>query len=444
MPDRVWGPVSHSFGLNHLRRLRTDQLDFYQDMQDRYGDSVAVRFGPYRVWLLFHPDHAETVLATQAETFGRFEPTMRILSQWTGGGLFNAEGEAWRLRRRQVLPAFASKRLPGYGERIVARTLALREDWERRCNDGALRVDTDREMVALTITIVGDTLFGEPLDDSTGSIAGAVATMSDIAFRESTMIVRPPAFLPTPHNRRKAEMIATMVGIVDRIVEERLSVERADRGDLLSMLIEECGADRKVLRDEVMTLLIAGHETSSAAATWAAMLLGGAPRDTVNRLLDEIAAATGDRPPTTADLRAMPFLRAVCCEALRLYPPGYTMFLRRAAKDAMVGNAPIKCNDVVQVVPWIIQRDPRWFEGPEDFVPERFLRDPTWPAYAYLPFSAGPRVCVGQSFAMMEMALVLATVLQRFVPMATDPVQPEAKFSLRPRGGLPQVWRLRG
>ena len=444
MPDRASGPVSPTLGLDHLLRLRSDQLSFYKEMQHRYGDAVPIRFGPYRNWLLFHPEHAEIVLATRAEAFRRFEPTMRILSQWTGRGLFVVEGDAWRQRRRQVLPAFATKRLPGYGERIVARAAALRRSWESRCRQGSLSVDTDREMIALTITIVGDTLFGEALDDATGSVTDAVEALSDIAFRESTMILRWPKFLPTQHNRRKARTVSIMNGVVGRIVEERLATDRRDRGDLLSMLIEHCGADGSAVRDEVMTLLIAGHETSSAGLSWTAMLLGAASEDVRDRLLQEIAAVIGDRLPVTNDLCHMPFLRAVCSEALRLYPPGYTMFLRRANDDIAVGSARIRRDDVVQVVPWIMQRDPRWFESPTAFVPERFLSDPTWPPYAYLPFSAGPRACIGQSFALMEMALVLATLLQRFIPTRTDSVEPEAKFSLRPRGGLPQVWQVRG
>lgn len=442
MPNAT-GPSSMMLGLNHLARLKSDQLGFYRDMQARYGDAVPVRLGPYRNWLLFHPDHAEAVLAKQAENFRRFEPTMRILAQWTGQDLFVVEGEAWRERRRQVLPAFASKRLPEYGNRIVARAAALRRDWESRCDDGLLTVDTDAEMIALTITIVGDTLFGEPLDDATGTLIRAVGSLSDIAFRESTMILPMPRFVPTRHNRRKAETVSVMNRMVDRIVSPRLQGEFVDRGDLLSMLIEQCGADRQAVHDEVLTLLIAGHETSSAGMSWCAMLLGSAGRDVRRRLLDEIRNAVGDRLPTFADLADMPFLRAVCSEALRLYPPGYTMFLRRANNDIDVRGARIRKDEVVQIVPWISQRDPRWFEAPDNFVPDRFLAEPTWPSYAYLPFSVGPRVCIGQSFALMELALALATLLQRFEPMAPSKmVEPEAKFSLRPRGGLPQVWRL--
>jgi len=430
-------------GLGHLLRLRGDQLAFYADMQSRHGDAVPLRLGPYRSWLLFHPDAIEGVLATRAAAFIRFEPVMQVLAQWNGASLLVSEGERWRARRRQVLPAFAQRRLPGYGDRIVARTLAWLDALEAAPGDAPL-LDTDREMAALTLDLAADTLFGERLGDRAGAIGEAVATLSEVAFRESTAPLRLPDWLPTPLARRKRRAVGAMDALVRGIVTARLARPEDDRGDLLSILAEGGAADPVAVRDEVMTLLIAGHETTGALLSWTLDLLArhGAVLAAVRA---EIGLAAGSRAPRADDLRAMPLLRAVIEEALRLYPPAYALFPRRATEDVTVGGVALRRGDLAVVVPWVTQRDPRWFDEPTAFRPGRFLADSGWPRYAYVPFGAGPRVCVGAAFGMLEAGLVLATLLQRVTPTSVSdaPAVPEARFSLRPRGGLPQRWHIR-
>ena len=444
--DRTAAPSS-LFGLGHLLRLRTDQLAFYRDMQTRHGDAVRLRLGPWRNWLLFHPDAVEAVLATRAASFVRFEPVMRVLAQWNGQSLLVSEGERWHGRRRKVLPAFATRRLPGYAERIVERTLALRDNWE---SAGAPVVDTDREMVALTLEIAADTLFGQALGARAGPVGQAVSVLSDVAFRESTSPLVLPDWLPLPRKARKRRAIAVMEALVGGIVAARMAGPAADRGDLLSMLIE-AETDPAAVRDEVMTLLIAGHETSGALISWSSDLLARHP-DQLAAVQAELDRELGDRLPGAAVLDRLPLLRAVVAEALRLYPPAYGLFPRRAVEDVTVGDVMIRRNDLVQLIPFVTQRDRRWFEEPDSFRPGRFLDTPRWPRFAYFPFGAGPRVCIGQAFGLLEASLVLATLLQRLSP---EPVSgpgsrpeaavavPAAKFSLRPRGGLPQRWRRR-
>lgn len=440
MPDpaRVPSPL---FGLGHVWRLRRDQLSFYRDMQARHGDAVPIRLGPWRSWLLFHPDAIEGVLATQASSFIRFEPVMRVLAQWNGQSLLVAEGDAWRARRRQVLPAFASRRLPGYGDRVVAQTLLLREAWE---GGAASPVDTDRAMVALTLEIAASTLFGEALGPRAEAIGDAVATLSAVAFHESTSAFTLPDWLPLPGKARKREAMARMEALVMGIVTARHAAPAADAGDLLSMLLAAEGADPVAVRNEVMTLLIAGHETSGALLSWASELLARHPQS-LAAVQAEIDSRLDGQPPRAADLEHLPLLRATIAEALRLHPPAYALFPRRATVDVEVAGASIRRGDLVQIVPFVTQRDERWFEAAASFRPERFLGPPAWPRYAYLPFGAGPRVCIGQAFGLMEAALVLATLLQRLspVPAGQGPAEAEARFSLRPRGGLPQHWRRR-
>lgn len=437
--------ASPLLGLGHVLRLRADQLGFYRDMQARHGDAVRLRLGPWRSWLLFHPDAIEAVVATHASSFVRFEPVMRVLAQWNGQSLIVSEGERWRDRRRAVLPAFASRRMPGYGERVVGRTLVLRDAWEDTARQGVPpEVDTDREMARLALDIAADTLFGERLGARAGPVGDAVAVLSEVAFRESTAAFRPPDWVPWPGRRRKRGAIGTMDALVTGIVAARMADPVADRGDLLSMLVASAGGDARAVRDEVMTLLIAGHETSGALLSWISHLLSRHP-DVLAAVQAELDAALGERPPAAGDLQALPLLRAVVSEALRLYPPAYTLLPRRAVEDVLVGGAAIRRGDLVQVVPFTTQRDGRWFEAPDAFRPERFLGPPSWPRYAFLPFGAGPRVCIGQAFGLLEAGLVMATLLQRLSPetAGVGEVVPEARFSLRPRGGLPQRWRRR-
>jgi cytochrome P450 len=201
--------------------------------------------------------------------------------------------------------------------------------------------------------------------------------------------------------------------------------------------------DAQAARDDAVTLLIAGHETSGATLCWLGYLLAQSP-DAMARVIEEVDSVLQGRPATLEDVQSLTFLRAAVDEALRLFPPAYGLFPRRAIRDVVAGEVKIKRDDLVMLTPWVTHRDPRWFEEPGAFRPARFLSAPTWPTYAYFPFGAGPRSCVGQQFGLVEITLAMATLLQRFVPEpVAAPVQPEAKFSLRPQGGMPQRWALR-
>jgi cytochrome P450 len=408
-------------------------------MQAQHGDAVRLRLGPWHSWLLFHPHAIEAVLATRATSFVRFEPIMRVLAQWNGQSLLVSEGDRWHARRRKVLPAFATRRLPGYAERVVERTLVLRDKWEAA---DAPIIDTDREMVALALEIAANTLFGETLGDRALAIGRAVAVLSEVAFRESTSPLVLPDWMPLPSKARKRQAIADMDALVRGIVATRMALPTSDRGDLLSMLIE-AETDAVAVRDEVMTLLIAGHETGGALISWSCDLLARHP-DELAMVQAELDHALDGELPGAADLERLPILRAVVAEALRLYPPAYGLFPRRALENVIVGDVTIRQGDIVQLIPFVTQRDPRWFERPAEFRPGRFRSAQPWPRYAYFPFGAGPRVCVGQAFGLLEASLVLATLLQRLSPEpAASQALPEAKFSLRPKGGLPQRWLRR-
>jgi cytochrome P450/protein-S-isoprenylcysteine O-methyltransferase Ste14 len=436
------GPRSLVLGLDSLWRLRRP-LDYYGALHRRHGDVVRLRIGPYRIWLLFHPAAIEAALTTHADSFVRFEPVMRVLRQWNGQSLLTSEGARWRARRRQALPAFARSRMAGYGARIVAHASAMAAEWDAAAPSGLITLDTDRAMADLALRIAADALFGDQTVRGLGEFGDAMAVLSEVAFRESTAPWRPPAWWPADSNRRKQAAIASLDRLVRAIVEARMADRGDDRGDLLSMLIEHAGGDSDSVREEATTLLIAGHETTGAALAWASDLLSRNPQ-ALARAQEEIDREIGDRAAAAADLARLGFLRAVVDETLRLYPPAYALFPRRATRRVAFEGIEVAAGDLVQIVPFVTQRDVRWFDEPGAFRPERFLAPSAAPPWAYLPFGGGPRVCIGQYFGLLELTLALATVLQRWTPTAPDHIaEPEARFSLRPRGGLKQQWRRR-
>ena len=444
MPD--WGgPRRWLLGVDHLLKIRRDQLAFYSEMRGRHGDAVRLRLGPYRSWILFHPDQIEALLAKNWASFIRFRKLTEVVGQWNGESLLLAEGEEWRERRRKVLPAFQTRRLPFYGALAVEHALKLTERLSAQAApDGSIGFNADVVMARLTLDIAAATLFGAEPPENGDEVEQALQILSDTAFRESTSPIAMPDWLPLPAKRRKLWAMGVMDRLVVGLVERGLARGPGDQGDLLSMLIEQHQGDARAIRDDAMSLLIAGHETSGALLSWTFFCLTEHP-EWLGKIESELAAVLGGRVPDMSDLAALKVTHAVIEETLRLYPPAYSLFLRQAVKDVDLAGVAIRKGDLVQIVPFTLHRDPRWFVKPETFNPARFLTEPSWPRYAYLPFGAGPRVCIGQNFALMEACLVTATILQRLRPIGVPNVPvPSAKFSLRPLGGLPMTWRIAG
>lgn len=444
MPEPAAQPRRWLLGVDHLIRIKFDQLAFYDDIRRCHGDVVRLRLGPYRSWVLFHPDQVEALLTQHWASFIRFRRLTEVVAQWNGDSLLLAEGEAWRERRRKVLAAFQTRRLPSYGAVAVDHATRLADRLIRQMGaEGAATIDTDAVMARLTLDIAAGTLFGAEPPENGDEIETALQVLSDTAFRESTAPVRLPDWLPLRAKRRKRWAMGVMDRLVVGLVERGLARPTQDGGDLLSMLIAQHRRDARAVRDDAMSLLIAGHETSGALLSWAFAALTHAPAWR-SHVLNEIDDVLGGRLPNAEDLVGLPITRAMIEEVLRLHPPAYSLFLRQATEDVDLAGAAIQAGDLVQIVPYILHRDERWFPDPDTFDPARFLGKPSWPRYAYLPFGAGPRVCIGQNFALMEAHLVLATLLQRVVPerLEREPV-PDPKFSLRPRAGLPMRWKMR-
>jgi len=438
-------PRKWLLGLDHLYKIKTDQLNFYAELEAEYGDVVRLQLGPYRTWLFFHPDPIENLLTRQSQAFIRFEKLTDVVRQWNGDSLLLAEGEAWRVRRRKVLPAFQTKRLPRYGAAAVDRAETFCASLDELVKEGAeVQIDTDAAMAHLTLDIATATLFGSPPVANGAEIERAIQVLSDTAFRETTSPVTLPDWLPLKAKKDKIWAMGMMDDLVSGLVNDRLadiaSGGEADRGDLLSMLVEHHEGDALEIRNDSMSLLIAGHETSGALLSWIFALLAQHP-DELAILEQEIETILQGRSAVFGDLTQLPRTRAVIEESLRLYPPAYALFTRRAAKDVSLDGLELRKGDNVIIVPYTLHRSERWFEDAGHFKPARFLEAPTWPKYAYLPFGAGPRVCIGQNFGLMEACLVTATILQHWRPKQIEGgLQAEAKFSLRPKGGLSMRW----
>jgi cytochrome P450 len=430
------GPKGHWL-IGCAGEIYRDILAFYTRCAREYGDVAGFRFTTRQIYLLSHPDFIEDVLVTHNDCF-RKNYLLRILAPLLGEGVLISEGDFWLRQRRLLQPAFARQRIHAYGAAMVRQTERMLEAWQ----PGTTR-DLHEDLMALTLAIVAETLFGAHVEAATAVVGPALDEVRDYFIRRMTGLLPLPLSWPTPANRRLKKAIADLDAIIyDFIARRRASGE--DRGDLLSMLLqardEDDGTqmtDRQV-RDEAMTLFLAGHETTAIALSWICYLLARDP-GAFDLLHTELRQVLAGRAPTVADLPRLKFTEMVVLEGMRLYPPAYIIG-REAVAECVIGGYRVRPGTTVLMSQWVVQRDPRFFPEPEAFKPERWANDlqKRLPKYAYFPFGGGPRLCIGNTFAMMEAVLVLATVAQRyrFVPVSAEPVVPQPTVTLRPRGGM--------
>jgi cytochrome P450 len=431
--------------LGSLPEFRRDMLGFYERCARTYGDVSSFGLGPgRRLCLLRHPDHIEHLLTTAAKDFGKRTYVLNLLLPVLGNGLLTSEGDFWLRQRRLMQPAFQRQRIAGYGQSMVDRTLRMLDRWR----DGETR-DLHADMMRLTVEIAGETLFGADVAADAEEVGEVldVVMHNFLARWESPLPL--PAWIPTPTNLRLRRAIRRLDRVVYRIIRQRRASTR-ESDDLLSLLLrahDEGGGsmtDRQ-LRDEATTLFLAGHETTANALSWTWYLLASHP-EAEAKLHAELSAALQGRPPTVADLPRLPYCEHVLLESMRLYPPAYG-FGRLALRDVEIGGFRIPRGTTVIVSQWVTQRDPRFFEEPLAFRPERWADDlqKRLPRYAYFPFGGGARVCIGNGFAMMETALVLATVVPRyrFRLVPGHAVTPRPVVTLRPANGVLAVLEKR-
>jgi cytochrome P450 len=434
--------------LGHLRYIRADAMGFYLDAFQRYGNVVRLLFGRTPMYLFAHPDDVKYILHDNPKNFEKRSPGYTKLRKFFGEGLVTSDGDEWRRQRKLAQPAFHKDRIKGFVRSMTDATTEMLATWKKR--EGTI-VDVSPEMMNVTQRIVSETLLGT---DAPGQAVGdAVAYLLADIVRRQTSIVDLPLKIPTRRNRRfQAEFKVLNDAVFAAIYKERDRAKRADAqtdakpqaAHLLAMLVDARDEDDgngmtdEQLRDQVLTLFVAGHETSANGLVWTLYFLSLHPK-VRTALREEVRAVLGGRVPEFSDLAKMPLLERVVKESMRLKPP-ITRVGRRVAKDDVIGGQAVRAGDYLVVAPYVTHRHPDFWDDPETFDPDRFLpeREEARPRYAYFPFLGGPRQCIGNVFAMTEMMLIVAMIVARYDLdlLEGHPVVHEDTFSLRQRYGM--------
>ena len=439
-PVRAPGPRFRTpFGF--LSIMRRDPLGFLLDCARRYGDVVEVRFPPFRNILVTSPSGVRHILQDNHRNYWK-GLVLGKLKRVAGEGLVFSDGALWRRQRQLIQPAFHRERISAMADMMVETTAARLDRWEAHAATGR-PLDMAPEMSHLTLDIVSQALFGADLGEDKAEFTHAVTAGMAYANYLINHFFPLPLVVPTRANRRGRRAIASLDRVVWKIIEARRR-DTQDRGDLLGMLISARDAetneamDDQQLRDEAVTFLVAGHETTAVALSWAWHLLSVNP-SAERRLHQEVADVLGHRPPSLRDLSDLHYTRMVLEESMRLYPPVWATTRQAYHADEIEGFQ-VPAATVVTVSPYVTHRNPAFWDDPERFDPERFSaeRSAGRPDYAYYPFGGGPRGCVGRQFALMEGQLVLAMVAQRFRLQAvpSHPIEPDPILTLRPRYGV--------
>jgi cytochrome P450 len=429
MPRRL--PV-----LGHVLSYTKDPLGFLE-ASAKLGPFARIELGPMSAVLVNDPEIVEAICVTQNRQFQKDRIAMD-LQRVLGTGLLTSDGDFWRRQRRLAQPAFHRERIAGYGATMVESATAHVDGWR----DGELR-DAHTDMMALTLDIVGRTLFGADVAAQAREMGECLEHVMARYADAIALLVPHWDKLPTPLNRR----FRSAIDRLDRIMLDLLASHRegktGDGGDLLSMLMaardeDGTGMSERQLRDETITLMLAGHETTAITLTFTWMLLSQDPA--VRTALEtELAEVLGDRAPTAADLPRLVVADRIVRESMRLYPPAWSLG-REATEDVELGDRRFRRGTWFWFLPWTMHRDPRWYADPGRFDPDRWAGDfaKGLPRFAYLPFGGGPRQCIGNAFATMETVLCLATIARRF-RLDLDPgqkIELVPSITLRPKEGL--------
>ncbi|HEV6967477.1 cytochrome P450 [Roseateles sp.] len=426
------------WGLPVLAAMRRDYLAVIA-AQRPLGDFVAQRVLGERAVDVFDPELVREVMVEHADALVRWERGPEVFAELMGQSVLVTEGATWQRQRRMLMQAFTPRRVAGYAALMTEAAVA------GLAGVAAGEVAMDRLFSHLTMDVISRTLFSRPIGADTAAAAEAVQVLSETALAEMFWPVTLPDWLPLPGKAAKRRANRLMHGLLrGHIAARRGSAE--PRADLLGMLMglrDEATGEAlspQEVYDQCMVSFQAGHETSATALLWWSWLMAAHP-EAQARARAEVDALLAGRVPSADDAGALPFLGATLKEAMRLYPPVAAMLTRRLTREVTLGGVRLPARALVRVTPWLLHRDPRWWpREPDGFRPERFLPEAPddIPRGAYIPFGLGPRVCLGQHFAMLEMTLIAALVLQRFELSPVGPAAPRPRMAvtLRPEGGL--------
>jgi cytochrome P450 len=424
--------------LGNMLAFRRDRLGL-QEQAARLGPIARISLAGFPIYIVTCADLGREILVDHAASF-RKSVGLRFLRPLLGDGLLTAEGELHRRHRKLLAPAFAPRRIASYGEVMIAETRAQLARWSP-----GDRIDLSHEMMEMTLAIAGRTLFGVDVRRDANAVARGLELAMHAVFAALGSMVQLGYAWPLPRNLRLRRAVKLLDEVVYRLIAEGRS-HGTDRGDVLSMLLlardEDDGTmlDDRQVRDEVMTLLLAGHETTANTLTWTWYELGRNP-DVLARLEAEVRSVVGDRPVTTDDLPALPWTAAVIDEAMRLHPPAYIVS-REAVRDVELGGYQFPKRSTIAVNVRGIHHRADYYPDPQAFSPARMLPEAKKPRprHHYLPFGAGPRICIGSHFALVEAQLALATMVSHTkLRLLKQVVAGEPLVTLRPRGGMPAI-----
>ncbi|PWT82103.1 MAG: cytochrome P450 [Blastocatellia bacterium] len=413
-----------------------DPLGVISNLARTYGDVVHFRLAGEQAFLVSDPSLIRDVLVTQQKNFTKSRGLERA-RKLLGNGLLTSEGETHRRHRRILQPAFHRDRIAGYASVMVAHADRQRRRWTE-----GTTVDVAAEMRRLTLAIVGRTLFSADVESQADDVGVALTRVLEAFWLMMLPFADVIEQLPLPALRRSRRARATLDSLIYKMIADRRG-PGGDRGDLLSLLMMAEDQEGTTLtdaqvRDEAMTLLLAGHETTANALTWTWYLLGQSLRAETG-VHEEIARVLASRLPTIDDVDRLSWIGQVVTESMRLYPPAW-MIGRRAIADCAIGEYFVPARSIVLMSPWLVHRDPRYYPNPDRFEPQRWTPElrAALPKFSYFPFGGGPRQCIGESFAWMELVLVMATLAQswrlRLVPGQT--IVPEPLITLRMKHGV--------
>jgi cytochrome P450 len=423
----------------HLTEFRRDRLGLLARMA-RAGDVAALRLGPFPVLLFNRPEHIQRILVERAYDFDKGVAVHRVFRSVIGDGIFSSEGELHRRQRKLMAPSFQPRHIAAYAEIMGHYGEHIQQTWP----DGDV-VDINHEMTRLTMSIIGKALFDADVFTEADELGAAMNLTLSYVSRTMARLFPPPYGWPLPGNRRTQRAVEVLRTHIRGFIAERRAA-CATRSDFLSLLLQARDEEGRPMSDEqllaeCLTLFGAGHETTAAALTWCWYLLCRHPAS-YQQVLQEVDRVLGGRTPTVADLAQLPCCLQVLKEALRLYPPAYATS-RRALSDIEIDGYLVRRYQVVLLSPYTLHRREEYYPQPEHFDPQRFTpeRERLLPRHAYLPFGAGPRICIGNHFSVLEGHLLLATLAQRvgftLISGQEEPaVDPFHHLTLRPAGAL--------
>lgn len=438
---RVWPSTRAWPVIGHMpEMIREGLIPFMEKAWREVGDCYEFRVAGECIKIVVHPDQVAELLLTHRHKYDK-GASYDQLRRMVGQGLLTSEGDLWRRQRRIIQPSFNRDTVRNFGDRMVEKAHAMLERWTVK-HDTVF--DVHAELMRLTLDVLSHTLFELDLSNEQSITTGEFSEALGVAAARVTAVIEAPRWLPTPGNRRLERAMALIEGVVSRIIEARRR-SGEDRDDLLGALLrgrtEDGGAiDDELLRDEVLTMFLAGQETTAVGLTWTLWLISQHP-EVQARLLAEVDAAVGDRPPTMADLPKLGYVKQVLNESMRVISPIWASARNCVEADTLGDRYPVEVGERVMNIVWLTHKHPEFWPDPERFDPDRFApeRIAKQHKFAFMPFNEGPRKCVGEHFAMMESILVLTCLFQRHTLAAVPGFVPEMDFQLttRPRHGLP-------